>query len=164
MAAVLVLGLSAVLGVVVLVVGLLGAVVVARHRAASAADLAALAAASRSLDGGGRACAAARDVASDAGAGVADCRLEGDTAVVTATVPAPAALRALRMPGGMEVRSTARAGPAGGLVETGEQDDDPDRRQRTRRAPGRVPRASVPRSAPSRPKVPVKPRFPLRSR
>lgn len=159
MATALVLGLSAVLGVVVLVVGLLGAVVVARHRAASAADLAALAAASRLLDGAGAACAAARDTAAPAGADVASCRLDGDTVVVTATVPAPAALRALGLAGDLLLRSTARAGPVAG------PGDDADRRQRGRQARGRVPRPPGKVGGARRPAArPALPRIPLRIR
>ncbi|MGH3325877.1 MAG: Rv3654c family TadE-like protein, partial [Streptomyces sp.] len=48
-------------GVVAVVLGL-GQAVSARHRAGGAADLAALAAADRALEGRGRACAAARQV------------------------------------------------------------------------------------------------------
>lgn len=103
---VLVLGLSAVLLLVSLVFASVAAVAVARHRAASAADLAALAAADRALSGPSVACAAARRAAGRAGASVSLCLLTGDVARVVAVV----------RPGGPIGRlgsasATARAGP-----------------------------------------------------
>lgn len=79
----------------------------ARHVAAAAADLSALAAAGRSVDGPDAACATAVDVAARNGAGLTRCRLDGwDALVETRTqwsgllpVHAPATAR-------------ARAGPA----------------------------------------------------
>jgi secretion/DNA translocation related TadE-like protein len=75
-ATVLCVVLAAVLG--------LGKAVAARHRAGGAADLAALAAADRALEGPARACAAARHVAAAQGARVLRCGMRGDIADVTA--------------------------------------------------------------------------------
>lgn len=105
-AGILVLALAAVLALVGALAASVGAVAVARHRAASAADLAVLAAADRALDGPGPACAAADRVARAAGATVQSCELSGDVADVVAAV----------RPGGPigswgVARSHARAGP-----------------------------------------------------
>jgi secretion/DNA translocation related TadE-like protein len=78
-------------------VALLGQAVVARHRAGSAADLAALAAADRALDGERPACALAARVASAQGAVLRRCVVVGEISDVTAAV------------GSAQVRS--RAGP-----------------------------------------------------
>ncbi|MGW0859123.1 Rv3654c family TadE-like protein [Streptomyces sp. NPDC002690] len=80
-----------------------GQAVAARHRAGGAADLAALAAADRALQGAGAACAAARRVAGAQGAGLVRCSVRGEIADVTA--------RAAFGPYAPEVRS--RAGPPG---------------------------------------------------
>ncbi|OBI90881.1 helicase [Mycobacterium asiaticum] len=77
-----------------------GAVVVARHRAQSAADLAALAAAAQLPRGAESACARARAVATRVG-GV-ECWVDGLDVVVTVQVPVPVAGAA---------RASARAGP-----------------------------------------------------
>ncbi|MFJ8507544.1 Rv3654c family TadE-like protein [Streptomyces avermitilis] len=77
--------------------------VVTRHRAASAADLAALAAADHWTDIGGEACAMADRVARAQGSSLVRCAVEGEISDVTAT--------AGRGPFTAEVR--ARAGPAG---------------------------------------------------
>ncbi len=111
-ATVLVLTLAAVLGLLSALVALLGSVAVGRHRAASAADLAALAAASRALSGEWAACAAAREVAAGAGAAVRACRLEGDVAVVIAVVPSPPGLRLFPVPAD-GLTSTAAGGTTG---------------------------------------------------
>lgn len=87
-----------------------GAAVVARHRAASAADLAALAAASTALRGGPACAVAGRVVRANAGQ-LAGCQLIGPDAVVTAEV-APAGIG--RSWG--TARVSARAGPAGGSI------------------------------------------------
>lgn len=79
----------------------LGQVVVARHRAAGAADLAALAAAGAWTRGEEAACAAARRVARAQGAELSRCAAAGEVAEVTALVPVG--------PFGARVRS--RAGP-----------------------------------------------------
>ncbi|MFF3451280.1 Rv3654c family TadE-like protein [Streptomyces sp. NPDC002667] len=81
----------------------MGQAVVVRHRAAGAADLAALAAADRWSDGGAAACARAERVALAQGAWLVRCEVEGQISDVTAasgTGPITA-----------EVRS--RAGPPG---------------------------------------------------
>lgn len=64
----------------------LGQVVVARHRAGGAADLAALAAADRALRGAEAACGAAAEVADAQGAAVVRCAVQGEIADVTARV------------------------------------------------------------------------------
>ena len=94
-ASVLVLGLLVVLSVVAGVLVAAGVLVVTRHRAGAAADLAALAAAARVLDGAGPACAAADRVARATGAGVRSCVLEEGGAVVTVELLPPGALGAL---------------------------------------------------------------------
>lgn len=106
-ATVLVLGLCAVVLLAGTVAAGLGAVAVARHRAASAADLAALAAASRASQGAAVACAAGARVAARAGAVLTACRLEGWDAVVVAAVRPPGALGRLG-----QAAVPARAGPA----------------------------------------------------
>jgi secretion/DNA translocation related TadE-like protein len=90
---VLALGLVAVLASLVLVCAALGAAIVARHRAAAAADLAALAAADRSL---GRApgvpCAVAGEVTQANDARLTGCRVDGDGSVIVRVrvrLPAP---------------------------------------------------------------------------
>ncbi|ORB84479.1 helicase [Mycobacterium kansasii] len=81
----------------------LGSVVVARHRAQAAADLAALAAAARIPDGGPAACAWATVVAQAMRAGDAGCAVRDLDVVVTVEVPVAFAGAA---------RASARAGPA----------------------------------------------------
>jgi secretion/DNA translocation related TadE-like protein len=103
---VLVLGLASVLTLVAMLLVALASVGVARHRAASAADLAALAAADRSLSGEAAACAAAARAAAAVAAELGTCRLLGDVAEVEALVRPPGPLGALG-----EARSRARAGP-----------------------------------------------------
>ncbi|MGW6687458.1 Rv3654c family TadE-like protein [Streptomyces sp. NPDC054961] len=66
---------------------LLGQAVVARHRAAAAADLAALAAAATWAHGPEAACAAAVRVAAAQGARVTGCVLSGEVAEVRARAP-----------------------------------------------------------------------------
>lgn len=79
-------GLMAVLLSVTGAVALLAGVAVARHRAATAADLAALAAASHALEGPAVACRAAGAVAAVHGAQLSRCELLGDEAVVEVRV------------------------------------------------------------------------------
>lgn len=67
-----------VLATVTMVVGGVGVVLVARHRAMSAADLAALSVTSRALEGEEVACAAGRAVAAAQGARLVACHLEPD--------------------------------------------------------------------------------------
>ena len=80
----------------------LGSVVVARHRAQAAADLAALAAASRLPSGAEMACAGAVAVAREMRVGAARCKVDGLDVVVTVQVPVAFAGTA---------RAAARAGP-----------------------------------------------------
>ncbi|GAA4993390.1 Rv3654c family TadE-like protein [Streptomyces siamensis] len=80
----------------------MGQAVVVRHRAAGAADLAALAAADHWMDGGTGACALADRVARAQGARLVRCGVEGEVSDVTAASG--------RGPFAAEVR--ARAGPA----------------------------------------------------
>lgn len=107
-ASVLVLSLSTVLALVACVLVALGAVANSRHRAASAADLGALAAASRALQGTGVACALARRVVQEAGTAMTGCRIVGDLAEVEVELRPVGALGALGV-----ARGRARAGPAG---------------------------------------------------
>ncbi|MGW5851946.1 Rv3654c family TadE-like protein [Streptomyces sp. NPDC055254] len=92
---------ATVLGAVFAGVLLLGQAVVARHRAAAAADLAALAAAATWARGPETACAAAVRVARAQDAVLGECRLLGEVAEVTA--------RSRAGPFNPEIR--ARAGP-----------------------------------------------------
>ena len=100
-------GLALVLIAVSAVVATLGAVAVARHRAAASADLAALAGAGHAVEGGDSACAAAADVARAQGARLTGCRLEGLDVVVEVTVTPPGRLGLLG-----RARAISRAGPA----------------------------------------------------
>lgn len=84
-----------------------GAAVIARHRAAASADLAALAAASYALDGPEQACRRAGIVAERMGGTLGSCLLRGRDALVKVTVApggVPAAFGA--------ATARARAGPA----------------------------------------------------
>lgn len=83
-----------------------GSVVVARHRAQSAADLAALAAAARVPAGAHAACLQARSVVAAMRATLLDCALV--RLDVTVSVAVHTGLRI-----GGEARATARAGPTG---------------------------------------------------
>jgi secretion/DNA translocation related TadE-like protein len=114
-------------GLVVLVALLLaglGAVAVTRHRAASAADLAALAAADVALQGPEVACAAAARAAQRGATALTACRLDGDIVEVVVVL----------RPGGVlgrlgEARAVARAGP----TVTPEGTNRPPRASRCRR-------------------------------
>jgi secretion/DNA translocation related TadE-like protein len=99
------LGAMAVMCVVFGVVLALGQAVVARHRAAGGADLAALVAADHWAEGGAGACARAERVARAQGTRLVRCAVVGETSDVTAAAAAG------RGPFATEVR--ARAGPAG---------------------------------------------------
>ncbi|MFF3910916.1 Rv3654c family TadE-like protein [Streptomyces sp. NPDC001848] len=101
-----------------------GEVVLARHRAAGAADLAALAAADHWTDGGGKACATAGRVARAQGSRLVRCALVGAVSDVTAASAAG--------PFTTEVR--ARAGPPEPRAP-----EPPDRSP-----PPRAPRAAAP--------------------
>lgn len=104
---VLVLTAASVLLLIGTVLASLAAVGVARHRAASVADLSALAAASSAHLGSGPACDAAREVADRSSARLVECRVVGDVAYVVASVRPPGRLGEL---GAATAR--ARAGPA----------------------------------------------------
>ncbi len=80
----------------------LGSVVVARHRAQAAADLAALAAAARLPSGAAASCARAASVAAAVQISDAQCEVDGLDVVVTVRVAVPF--------GGV-ARAAARAGP-----------------------------------------------------
>lgn len=82
----------------------LGSVVVARHRAQAAADLAALAAAARLPSGAAAACARATAVAHEMRVDDTQCGVDGLDVVVTAQVAVAFAGVA---------RAAARAGPVG---------------------------------------------------
>jgi secretion/DNA translocation related TadE-like protein len=90
---ILALGLVALLGCLVLACVALGSAVEARHRAAAAADLSALAAADRSLGrAAGAPCPAAVAVAQADGASVTSCEAAPDgsvTVVVSVRLPRP---------------------------------------------------------------------------
>ena len=107
-ASILLVALSGLLSVFAALALSVGAVAVARHRAASAADLAALAAAARWAGGQSAACASAGDVARAGGAVLARCRVDGDVAQVLAEAPLPGGLARLGV-----ARAAARAGPVG---------------------------------------------------
>ena len=106
-ATIVVLGLAGALLAFGALLADLGAVAVARHRAAAAADLAALAAAGHLLEGPGRACSAASALARSQGATLLSCASDGTTVTVVAEVRPPGPLGRLGA-----ARSTARAGPA----------------------------------------------------
>ncbi|WP_436847295.1 Rv3654c family TadE-like protein [Streptomyces buecherae] len=100
--------------VVFAVVLSMGAVVVARHRAGGAADLAALAAADHALEGERVACGLAERVARAQGARVVKCAVRGEIADLVAEVPA-ARVASVLPSGASQVltpRVRARAGPA----------------------------------------------------
>ncbi len=101
-----VLALAAVLALVGAACTALGVVATTRHRAASAADLGALAAAGHALEGDG--CARAAGVVEAAGARLLSCRLVGAVARVEVAVRPAGPLAALGA-----ARAVARAGPAG---------------------------------------------------
>jgi secretion/DNA translocation related TadE-like protein len=99
-------GLIAVLLSVTSAVALIGGVAVARHRAATAADLAALAAATHALEGPSAACRAAGAVAVAHRAQLSRCELLGSDATVEVRISP-------RGPLGRwgSARGVARAGP-----------------------------------------------------
>jgi secretion/DNA translocation related TadE-like protein len=109
-ATVWVLALAGVLAVMGVAAVLVAAAVTARHRAGSAADLAALAAAGRAVTGDPNACAVAAQIARRNGARLATCTLE-DGAVVAVTVVVQVRLGPLGL---HDATGRARAGPAGG--------------------------------------------------
>ena len=106
-ATVWVLALAGVLGLVTAASVLVGVAVVARHRAASAADLAALAAAGGAVTGNPDACSAAADVARANGAELTGCSV-GSGSVVEVEVAIAVRLGRL---GVHTAVGRARAGP-----------------------------------------------------
>ena len=107
-AGVLVLAVAAVLALVGMLSTGLAAVAVARQRAAAVADLAALAAAARVLDGSAVACDRAEDVARRNGGRLTGCRWDGDRVEVVAEVRPAGPLGRLGV-----ASARARAGPVG---------------------------------------------------
>jgi secretion/DNA translocation related TadE-like protein len=87
-------------------VAVLGSVVIARHRAQSAADLAALSAAAGLASGHRMACARAVSVATAMRATVTDCAVEGLDTVITVAAEAGVP--------GWRASARARAGPGEG--------------------------------------------------
>lgn len=85
-----------------------GLAAVTRHRAETAADFAALAAALHASDGVPTACREARRVAILNGAMLASCRLSGAIATIRVTAPLPAIGNLPRF----KAHADARAGPA----------------------------------------------------
>ena len=106
-ATVWVVALSGVLAAIGVAAVLVGVAVVSRHRATTAADLAALAAAEHAVRGDPGACGAAGDVADANGARLTACTVGGG-AVVEVTVAVPLRLGPL---GVSEAGARARAGP-----------------------------------------------------
>ncbi|OZC33694.1 Rv3654c family TadE-like protein [Gordonia polyisoprenivorans] len=104
-AAGVIVGVVSVLVMVVYV----GAAVIARHRAQSAADLAALAAAIDHVSGDADACATARELIDDQRSAVVlrRCRTDGTDVVVEVGVPIT-----LGLFGSRDASAAARAGPA----------------------------------------------------
>ncbi|MGW4624579.1 Rv3654c family TadE-like protein [Streptomyces rubiginosohelvolus] len=87
----------------------LGQAVAARHRAGGAADLAALAAADRALEGAEAACEAARRVALAQDAAIVRCAVQGEVADVTARAGFGPYLPTVRSRAGPPVSPSARA-------------------------------------------------------
>lgn len=110
-ATVLVLSMAAVLVLVACVTTALAAVAVARQRAASAADLSALAAAEAVLEGPAAACARAASLARRVEARLTSCAVDGDVVRVVAQVRPPGAVGRF---GSASAR--ARAGPVSGAT------------------------------------------------
>ncbi|MFI2231978.1 Rv3654c family TadE-like protein [Nocardia testacea] len=94
--------------VVTVLVVQFGGVVVARHRAQSAADLAALAAAGELWNGAEAGCAAAEALGRRMAAHVARCEIDGWDAVISIEEKVP-----LGPFGTRSIRAVARAGPVG---------------------------------------------------
>ncbi|SNS50454.1 Rv3654c family TadE-like protein [Rhodococcoides kyotonense] len=92
--------------VVVIAIMHVGSAVSGRHRAQSAADLSALAAASALDRGVADACAAARDVVARAEATLVDCTVDGWDVVVEVSITLPLGRFGVR-----DAMAAARAGP-----------------------------------------------------
>ena len=99
-------GLAALIGLVTLVALVHGSAVITRHKAATAADLAALAAAARVPDGAAAACATAKEIAARNGGSLARCALSGDDVEIEVTRPV-----VLGSLGSWLATASARAGP-----------------------------------------------------
>ncbi|MET9231477.1 Rv3654c family TadE-like protein [Lentzea sp. NPDC003310] len=97
-------GVAAMLSLIIVVVagGQVGSAVVARHRVTGAADLAALAAAARLVDGEESACEQAKRVASENRCALTSCAVSGWEVVVGVSAITPFG----------PVNARARAGPA----------------------------------------------------
>lgn len=91
----------------------LGQAVVDRHRAAGAADLAALAAAGHWAEGGAAACARADEVARAQATRLVRCAVVGDTSDVTAAVDRGLFTAEVRARAGPAAPADAPVGPAG---------------------------------------------------
>lgn len=102
---VVVMGMAVVLMTFAAVAGTIGTLNVGRHRAESAADLAALAAAGHALEGQDAACTAARRLTEAQHVTLLSCRLDGPDAVVTVGVAPPGRLSSFGL-----VQGQARAG------------------------------------------------------
>jgi secretion/DNA translocation related TadE-like protein len=103
---------------------LVGQALTARHQAAAAADLAALAAADHVLDGPAEACRHAESVAAANGAALGRCTIEGEAADVSVIL----LLRAFGpLRGLLPVSARARAGPADGTSDAGPAEAGPGR-------------------------------------
>jgi secretion/DNA translocation related TadE-like protein len=105
-ATVLVLAIGLVTVLVAIAAAAVGGAIVARHRAQTAADLAALAGALDSLDGVEVACARAGEIAAGNGGHLTACDVDGLDVVVTVEAR-PTGLSAI----GGTARASARAGP-----------------------------------------------------
>ena len=103
----LVLSLAVLLSFLAASLVAVGAVAVARHRATTGADLSALAAAARALEGSAAACGRAAELAAAQDARLVDCTLAGDVAEVLVEVRPAGWLGSLGA-----ARARARAGPA----------------------------------------------------
>ena len=95
-----------------------GTAVAARHRAATAADLAALAGAASATNSSSPSrpaaapCDTAASVAAANGARLLDCGVEGFTVTVVAAVPLPRLAQLVRAGSAGWAQASARAGPA----------------------------------------------------
>lgn len=94
-----------IIGVVIAVV-FVGSAVVARHRAQSVADLAALAAAQRVMLAVDDPCGAARTIAATSSVTIARCRNDGEDVVIVAMTDVDLGSFGVR-----QARAVARAGP-----------------------------------------------------
>lgn len=100
----------AALAMLVVLILYVGAAVLARHRAQSAADLAALAAASQQVAGAGSPCEAARRIVSaqEVSVRMVRCETKGEDVVISVAVPVSLGHFGIR-----QAEASARAGPVG---------------------------------------------------